>query len=341
MLNDRPAAARNTLAARGRPPVVVAVELAVLLCLLLLPIFIGLFGLVFMTKVMLLAILALSFDLVWGYAGILSFGQALYFGAGCYTVALLGRDFDLAQAAVTLPAAGLAGGAIAFLMAWFLLLGRKPPSMIFVAIGTLTGSYAAERLVNASVYLGGRNGISGVPFLKLGRIEILDGAPFYYLALATLAAVYLLCRLVTRSQFGLVLAGIRDAERRLLFLGYRVAAFKAMIFTFAGVIAGVAGGLYAYNEGYAGPISLGIQLSTMAVLYVLLGGTGLLAGAVAGAFAIEGMTLVLSDRFPGFWSVLLGLLMLLVLMFGRSGLLGLILPESERVSRFGRRLRRG
>lgn len=336
MLDAAPAVSPAVAARRPRLLVLPAIELAGLLVLLLLPLHLEVFGLAFVTRAMILALLALSFDLVWGYAGILSFGQALFFGAGAYGVALVGRDLGWAQAVVTLPLAALLGGTLALLLAWFLLLGRRPPSVIFVSLGTLTGSYAAERLVNASAYLGGRNGLSGVPVLLAGRFEFLEGASFYFLALGVLAAVYLASRLVVRSQLGLVLAGVRDEERRLLFLGYRVPLFKALIFTFAGLVAGLAGGMYAYHEGYAGPVSLGMQLSTQAVLYTLFGGTGTLAGAVLGTFVIETLSLVLSDASPQFWPVMLGLLLLGVIVFQRTGLLGLVVPERERVGRFGR-----
>ena len=336
-----PAIATPASLRRPRFAALPTIELAGLLALLLLPVELEEFGLAFVTRAMILALLALSFDLVWGYAGILSFGQALFFGAGAYGAALMGRDLGWAQAVVTLPLAALLGGTLALLLAWFLLLGRRPPSVIFVSLGTLTGSYAAERLVNASAYLGGRNGISGVPVLLAGTFEFVEGAPFYYLALGVLAAVYLASRWVVRSQLGLVLAGVRDEERRLLFLGYRVPLFKAIIFTFAGLVAGLAGGLYVYHEGYAGPVSLGMQLSTQAVLYTLFGGAGTLAGPVLGTFVIETLSLVLSDASPQFWPVALGLLLLAVIVFQRSGLLGLIVPERERVGRFGRPPRRG
>jgi branched-chain amino acid transport system permease protein len=291
---------------------------------------------VFVTKLMLLAMLAISFDLNWGYSGIMSFGQALFFGTGAYTVAILGRDLGAAQIFLTLPAAALSGLALALLLAWFLLLGRRTPSVIFVALGTLTGSYAAERLVNASQYLGGRNGISGVPIPMAGPLEFVEGSAFYYLALVFLLVSYLLARFLVRSQFGLVLAGMREQEQRLAFLGYRVQLFKAIVFSAAGLLAAVAGGLYAYHEGYAGPVSLGMQLSTMAVLYGLFGGIGTLVGAVLGTFAIETMSFFLADSYQSFWPVILGLIMLLVITLKPTGLMGVLVTERERVGDYGR-----
>jgi branched-chain amino acid transport system permease protein len=314
-------------------PILEALTLAVLL---LLPLGLDFFWIVFVTKLMLLAMLAISFDLNWGYSGIMSFGQALFFGTGAYTVAILGRDLGAAQIFLTLPAAALSGLALALLLAWFLLLGRRTPSVIFVALGTLTGSYAAERLVNASQYLGGRNGISGVPIPMAGPLEFVEGSAFYYLALVFLLVSYLLARFLVRSQFGLVLAGMREQEQRLAFLGYRVQLFKAIVFSAAGLLAAVAGGLYAYHEGYAGPVSLGMQLSTMAVLYGLFGGIGTLVGAVLGTFAIETMSFFLADSYQSFWPVILGLIMLLVITLKPTGLMGVLVTERERVGDYGR-----
>lgn len=311
-------------------------ELLVLAVLLVLPLGLDFFWVVFVTKLMLLAMLAISFDLNWGYSGIMSFGQALFFGAGAYTVAILGRDLALDQIFITIPAAALVAFALALFFAWFLLLGKKTPSVIFVALGTLTGSYAAERLVNASQYLGGRNGISGVPILLAGEFEFFEGPSFYYLALGVLVVFYLLSRFLVRSQFGLVLAGMREQEQRLAFFGYRVQVFKAIIFSFAGLLAGIAGGLFAYHEGYAGPVSLGMQMSTMAVLYVLFGGMGTLIGAVLGTFAIETVSFFLADQYQTFWPVILGLILLFVIMFRPTGIMGVIVSERERVGSYGR-----
>src|SRR5262249_31222082 len=99
---------------------------------------------VFITRVLILALLALSFDVVWGYSGIMSFGRALFFGAAGYGVALLARDLGITSIFVVLPAALAIGLILSFAIGSFLLLGRHPPTTIFVALGTLTGSYAAD-----------------------------------------------------------------------------------------------------------------------------------------------------------------------------------------------------
>jgi branched-chain amino acid transport system permease protein len=142
-----------------------------------------------------------------------------------------------------------------------------------------------------------------------------------------------------RSQFGLVLAGMRQNEERLAFLGYRVQIYKATAFALAGAIAGLSGALYAYHQGFTGPGNLGPGLSTTAVLYCLFGGSGTLIGPILGAAAIESMSYFLSgsQTVKQYWPVLLGVVLLLVVAFRPTGLLGLLVSTRERIGSFGRR----
>jgi len=291
---------------------------------------------VFVTRVLILALLALSFDLVWGYSGIMSFGQALFFGAAGYAVALLARDLQITSAFIVLPAALVIGLILSLTIGAFLLLGRHPPSTIFVALGTLAGSYVAERLARDWYYLGGQNGIPSIPPMTAGGYEFAEGAAYYYLALTVLVIVYLVCRFVVRSQFGLALAGVREHESRIAFLGYEGQRMKLAMFSLAGAAAGLAGGLYAFHEGFVWPNMLGVVVSTQIVLYALLGGVGTLIGPVIGVMAIEIASFSLSDSVPKTWPIVLGLLLLFAILFAPTGLIGLVASERERLGEFGR-----
>jgi len=292
---------------------------------------------VFVTRVLILALLALSFDLVWGYSGIMSFGQALFFGAAGYGVALLARDLGITSIFIVLPAALGIGLILSFAIGGFLLLGRYPPTTIFVAMGTLTGSYAAERLARGWYYLGGQNGIPSISPMTAGGYEFSEGRVYYYLAFSVLTIVYLVCRFAVRSQFGLALAGARDREARILFLGYQAQNLKLTVFSLAGAIAGLAGALYAFHEGFVGPNMLGVVLSTQVVLYALFGGVGTLIGPVIGVIAVEIAGFWLADSFPKIWPIILGLLVLVVTLFWPTGLVGAVVSEQERIGRFSRR----
>ena len=295
------------------------------------------------TNVLILSLLAISFDLCWGLSGIMSFGQALFFGVAGYAIALVGRDLEFSELWGTLPLAMLVGLLLAGLFAAFLLLGRKPPTTIFVALGTLTGAYAAERLVSGWQYVGAGNGLSSVKLLKIGSYEFVEGTAFYFLALGLLVLIYAGARFLKQSQLGLVLAGMRQNEERLAFFGYRVQLFKAVVFSLAGLVAGLGGALYSYHQGFIGPGNMGPGLSTTAVLYSLLGGSGTLIGPVFGAVTVEVLSYVLSDidAIKPIWPVILGLILLGVVMFQPKGILGLFVSDRERIGSYGRRRRGG
>jgi branched-chain amino acid transport system permease protein len=320
----------------ARRKILPIVEVLALGLALILPLLLQDYLTVFATRVVILALFALSFDLVWGYAGIMSFGQALFFGSAGYGVALLARDLNVTSILIVLPAGALIGLAFALLLGGFLLLGRHPSSVIFVSLGTLTGSYAADRLARGWYYLGGQNGIPSIPSMTLGSYEFEEGAVYYYLALGILIVVYLLCRVLVRSQFGLALAGLRENEQRIAFFGYKVQHLKAIVFAIGGTIAGLAGSLYAFHEGFVWPNMLGVVFSTQVVLYALFGGSGTLIGALIGAVIIEGVSFWLSDNYRDVWPIILGLLLLLVILFRPLGLISLVLGERERVGSFGR-----
>ncbi|UPT86967.1 branched-chain amino acid ABC transporter permease [Bradyrhizobium barranii subsp. apii] len=305
----------------------------ILLILLYLPAVTPDYFAVFVTRVVLLCLLALSFDLAWGYGGIMSFGQALYFGAAGYASALMARDVGVTSAFIILPLAILLGSLFAAVIGALILIARHPPALIVVAIGTMSGAYIAERVARGWYYLGGQNGISGLPYLTVSGTDITEGPVFYYCALGLLLVVYLSCRWLTRSQFGLALAAARQNERRAAFLGAPVQAMRMIVFTLAGGIAGLGGSLYAFHEGFVGPVIIGVALSTKVVIGVLLGGTGSLIGAVLGMFTIELASYLLADRYAGIWPMLLGLLLLAVVLVRPSGLISLLVSDKERVAR--------
>lgn len=314
-----------------------AIELVLLLLLCTLPLVVSDFLVVVITRMIILAMLAISFDLCWGYSGIMTFGQSLFFGLAGYVVALLANKAGVVQLPIVLISGMLVGLFSSFLIGWFLLLGKRRPEIIFVALGTLTASYAAERLVAGWTWVGAANGLSIFDYILIGTYELEPGITFYYIAAAILVIVYLTSRYLVRSQFGLVLAGMRQNEDRLAFLGYRIQLFKALVFCFAGMIAGLSGSLYVHHEGFIGPGSMGIALSTFIVLYGLFGGSGTLLGPIIGVVAIEGISFILSyqDAIKNVWPVILGVILLVVVVYKPTGIMGFLISERERIGTFG------
>jgi branched-chain amino acid transport system permease protein len=312
------------------------IELGLLGAALVLPVFLDEFWVLFCTRVLILGLIAISFDLVWGYAGIMSFGQALFFGMAGYCTALLATKLGITSVFVLLPVAALVGMLVAFVVAVIIIFGKRPPSLVFVALGTLTGSYVVERLARGWSYVGGQNGIPSLPRFTAGSYEISEGPAFYYMALVILAAAYLALRALVRSQFGLVLAGIRQQENRIAFFGYQTQTYKGIVFTLAGLVAGLSGGLYAFHEGYVGPGQLGPVLSTQVVLYALFGGVGTLIGPIIGTGLTDLLSFHLSSLWDTGWPIILGVLLLVIVMFKPTGLIGFIVSDRERVGSFGR-----
>ena len=302
---------------------------------LFLPLVLEHYWVLFTTRIVILGLLALSFDMVWGYVGILSFGQALFFGGAGYGTALLATKLGFTSALILLPAAVLAGLLISFVMAAIILFGKRSPTAAFVALGTLTGSYVVERLLRGWSYVGGQNGIPSLPRLTIGTMEIEEGIHFYYLAFGLLVLVYIGLRWAVRSQFGLVLAGIREQEERLAFLGYQTQTYKGIVFCLAGMIAGLSGGLYSFHEGFVGPAQLGPVFSTQVALYSMFGGAGTLIGAVIGTGSIEAVGYFVSQYWETGWPILLGTLLLAIVTYRPAGLISLVVSERERIGAFG------
>jgi urea transport system permease protein len=308
--------------------------------------YLNLFG-----KYLALAILALGLDLLWGYTGVLSLGQAIFFGIGAYSI---GMCMLLASAGQ-----GVYGEAIPDFMVWNqvyqLPLFWKPyrflpfallsaillPALLGALIGLVTfrrrlrGTYfailtqaiafAVWLMLNRNeMQLGGTNGLTD--FKSILGFSLAD--PHTLRALYVVTALVLLGALVAgrwlvRSKTGLVLEAIRDNERRLEFLGYDTARFKILAFAISAMLAGLAGLLYAPQVGIITPSQVGVLPSLEVVIWVAFGGRGTLWGAVLGAVSINWLRSVLTATYPTFWPIILGGLFVAVIMFFPQGLMGL------------------
>jgi urea transport system permease protein len=307
--------------------------------------YLNLFG-----KYLALAILALGMDLLWGYAGILSLGQAIFFGIGAYAIGM----FMMLEGS----GKGVYGERVPDFMVWNqvyqLPLFWKPfqyfpvavvgavvlPALLAVIVGLLTfrrklrGTYfailtqaiafAVWLMVNRNeMKLGGTNGLTDFKSMlgfSLGRPTTLRG--LYVLTAVLLVAAFLLSRWLVRSKTGLVLQAIRDNERRLEFLGYNTASFKIFVFAVAAALAGLAGLLYAPQVGIITPSQVGVLPSLEIVIWVAFGGRGTLWGALLGAIAINWLRSVLTATYPTLWPIILGGIFVSVMLLFPEGLIG-------------------
>ncbi len=294
-------------------------------------------------RMMILAIFAMSLDLLQGVTGLVSLGHAAFFGLGGYALALMSSDNGPVSLWWTLPAAVAVAGLFALVIGFFVVRTRG----IYFIMVTMAFAQMLFFLVFDNkelnflgllpLRLGGSDGvyINFKPDAALFDLE--NKKVFYYFVLACLVLVYVFLRRLLWSPFGRALAGIRVNEHRMRAVGFGSFSYKLTAFTLAGALAGLAGYLWGAQTGFVNPELMGFHMSAHAIMMVILGGMGNFAGAIVGAFAFEFM-LELSKDLPtvgGFrlgkhWQLWMGLFIVAVIIFAPRGLLGLM-------ERFGRK----
>lgn len=302
------------------------VELALLVALVAFP---ALSGDAFLVdrvgKYLLLAAFAISVDLVWGYGGVLTFGHAAFFGGAGYVVGLLTtREEGLLPLSVW-PAVGLAVAAsagVAALVAGAAFRGRVPLGGVEFALVTLALAFLFEQYARSSDVLGGQNGILFLQDLAVGGLSLHRGVGFYALAATVLVASYLACLGFLRSSSGLVLTAVRENEERVETLGYRASTVKFQAYLLSGVVAALAGALFYVHDGIITPGAVGVEPSTLVLLWVVLGGRATLLGPVVAAVVLQHLTAELSASYLDTWLLIVGALLILTILVLPGGLLG-------------------
>ena len=282
------------------------------------------------THLMVLGIFAMSLDLLIGYTGLVSFGQAAFFGLAGYLLAIITPESEAMSLWVSLPVC-LAGVALAALViGWFSV---RTSGVYFIMI-TLAFAQMAFYYFNENVALGGSDGmfIFTKPSAGFGGFEIIDlGDPttVYYAVLASLVACYLLLSMILRAPFGRVIKAIRVNEHRTRALGYDTRRYKLAAFVIAGTMAGYAGYLEAVSTGIVSPGHLSWHQSGLVLILVILGGMGTLYGPVLGAFALG----LLHDQVQDVtvhWQLVQGIFVILVVLFLPHGIAGLVARLARR-----------
>jgi len=283
------------------------------------------------SQVFITGLFALSLDLLLGYAGIVSLGQAAFFGTGAYAAGLLARH-GWGEPLTGLLAATAAAAVLAWLSSHLVVravgLGRL---MLTLGVGLL----CYETANRAAPITGGVDGLTGVvmrPLLGLFPFDLMGTTACAY-ALVVLFLTFLLLRAVVTSPFGLSIRAIRDNPARMAALGAPVERRLRAAFTLAGAVAGLAGGLLAQTTQFVGLDYLSFPRSADLLVMVVLGGAGRLYGALVGATIFMLAQDRLSGLDPTYWQLWLGLVLVAVVLFARGGVLGGL----ERLARRSRR----
>jgi urea transport system permease protein len=309
-------------------------------------------------KFLCFAILALGLDLIWGYCGVLSMGQGVFFGFGAYCMGMylalqIGKesvygselpDFMVWTQVKELPLfwypfksfAGALLGAILVPVLFATIFGflafRSRIKGVYFAIITQALAFAAWLVFNRNeTRLGGTNGLTD--FKQLLGFRLSDPSTqrgLYIITVLALGAAYLFCRWIVASRAGKVLIAIRDSESRVTFSGYTPWVFKLFVFVVAAGLAGLSGMLYVPQVGIITPAQIGVLPSLEVVIWVAVGGRGTLIGAILGAVAVNYGRSVLTNYFPEAWPFILGGLFVVVVTMFPDGLVGMIRKLTER-----------
>ena len=282
-----------------------------------------------LTQFVIYGIFAMSLSLVWGYAGILCFGHAVFFGLGAYIMALATKSMIpgisgfMTASLMAMSLSILVVALFAAILGYFLFYGRL--SGPYLGIVTLAIAVIAERIAVKWYYIGGFNGLINVPPLSIVGWEILDQNVLYYCIVAIGFGVYLFCDRIVRSPFGTILAAVRSNEIRAEFFGYNIAHYKIIIFATGAAVAGLAGALFAAVTEFVSPTMLGFGLSTEVLIWVALGGKEILLASFLGAMLVRMLEAYLSDLLTYYWILILGLFFVFCVMFFPKGVFGNLL----------------
>jgi branched-chain amino acid transport system permease protein len=289
-------------------------------------------------RMMILAIFAMSLDLLLGVSGLVSLGHAAFFGLAGYALAFMTPAGEPVSLWWTLPAA-VAGSALAALVIGFFVVRTKGIYFIMV---TMAFAQMVFFLFFDNKALGGSDGIYVNFKPNAGIFDLENKLVFYYFTLALLLLSYIFLRRLLWSPFGRVLAGIRVNEHRMRAMGYGTFGYKLAAFTLAGALAGLAGYLWGAQTGFVNPELMGFHQSAHAMMMVILGGMGNFAGAILGAFAFEYLLHWFKDlptiggvRMGKHWQMWIGLFIVAIIVLAPRGLLGLVESASRRKEKTG------
>jgi len=278
--------------------------------------------------ILILALLAISMSFLWGYVGILSFGQTAFFGLGGYTYAV--TALNLGETAGPFLAGIVVPMLFAGVIGYFMIYGRV--SGIYLSVITLVVTLildkgvratSGEQFVIGDVRLGGQNGIPGVPPLQVpwdpDTALFIEGV--FYLSAVVLVLVYVGLRLLLLTHFGRVLVSIRENERRTDLLGYDSRRYKLAAFELSGGVAGLSGALYAVWGSFVAPEMFNLNQAAQVIIWVIVGGKATLIGPIVGTGLVQYLTTWLGTLGVGQVTLVLGSVLIVFVLAFQQGLL--------------------
>jgi branched-chain amino acid transport system permease protein len=308
------------------------------LLLLVLPTFVPSYIASLVTKMMIYGLFGMSLNIIWGYAGIPSFGHAAFFGAGGYATGLLALKVGISSFWLNLLLALLITAALAAFLGFPAFrvfgVGAGNTNPIYFLLATIAfGEILARVAVAARKYTGGSTGLKGIPDPQLGFGFTVTSGRFYYLVFVlTAVSVFVIYRIVN-SHYGYALRGIHDNERRMQALGYNTWLYKYTAWIIAAVFGGMAGLMFAYFNGTMVPANFAMITSDIAFLLVIMGSTTTFFGPLVASVVYVGVEHVASMYLPQRWPLIFGAMFVITIMVIPQGLGVFILKVWRRLIR--------
>lgn len=273
------------------------------------------------SQILIMALFALSFDLLLGYGGIVTLGHAAYFGAGAYTAGLLAK-YGWGEPISALAISGLVAGVLGAIAGAVIL---RTKGLALLMLGMAVSLLLLELANHAVQITGGADGLQGMNVAAIfGKFDFdMFGKTAYVYALVVLFAAWLFVRHLVNAPFGRSLVGIRQNPARMRALGVSVWTRQLVAFAISSALAGLAGGLSAQTNQFVSLSVFGLELSGIVIVILVLGGVGRLYGGFIGALVYMVAQDTLSKDQPAFWLFWIGLLLVLTVLFNRGGLLGI------------------
>jgi branched-chain amino acid transport system permease protein len=280
-------------------------------------------NLALLTRIIAIALLVLSIDLVTGYCGVATLGHAALFGAGAYASGIAAAHYGITDP-LLMTVIGALAGALAGLISGVIILRAHGLPQLVLSIAVVHLFHEAAN--KASSWTGGSDGLSGItPDAVFGLFEFdLWGRTAYVYGLFLLVAVVIVLQLLVRSPFGMLARGVREDPLRVSAMGASVKSVLIRMYVISGVVAGIGGALNAISTQVVGLDSLSFTLSAEALVMLVLGGTGSLYGALVGTVAFMWFEDVVSAANPFHWLTVVGALLIAVVLFAPKGLYGTV-----------------
>lgn len=289
------------------------------------PFFLASFHISLLTEILILAIFALSLNILVGYTGLVSLGHAAFFGAGAYAAGLIGKHVS-AEIVMTLLGGVLVSLVLALVVGIFCM---KVNGFYFLMLTLAFSQMVYSFIYQSTTLTGGSNGLTGISTPSIFGLELSNVVWVFYVTAIIFLILYAGLSIFVKSPYGRILVGIKENETRLKSMGYNTKIYRYVAFVLSGTLGGLSGVLFTYFNGFIAPTNVYWTMSGTVLIMVLIGGAGTMIGPVLGAALIVILETVIAT-YTDMWMLLLGAIFIFFVIFLPEGIYGVWQRSTDR-----------